>query len=103
MLKRAPRGSHWAFEPIPAKAEWLRKKFPEVEVREIRPPSEFDGLFRQAAQETLADWRYAPAIRGGEPVAALLEWTIQFPSRETRQEDPAGSLVMGSSGRGAGT
>lgn len=28
----APRGQHMAFEPIPDKAEWLRKKFPEVEV-----------------------------------------------------------------------
>lgn len=28
----APYGKHTAFEPMPEKAEWLRKKFPEVEV-----------------------------------------------------------------------
>jgi FkbM family methyltransferase len=34
-LKLAPKGKHWAFEPLPQKAEWLRKKFPDVEVREL--------------------------------------------------------------------
>jgi len=31
-LELAPDGQHMAFEPMPDKAEWLRKKFPEVEV-----------------------------------------------------------------------
>ncbi|HVK10329.1 MAG TPA: FkbM family methyltransferase, partial [Gemmataceae bacterium] len=31
----APRGRHWAFEPLPQKADWLRRKFPEVEVRQL--------------------------------------------------------------------
>jgi FkbM family methyltransferase len=34
LLSLAPRGSHAAFEPIPYKAAWLRRKFPEVEVHE---------------------------------------------------------------------
>lgn len=35
LLKLAPRGHHTAFEPIPNKAEWLRRRFPEVEVFEV--------------------------------------------------------------------
>lgn len=35
LLKLAPRGHHAAFEPIPTKAEWLRRRFPEVEVFEV--------------------------------------------------------------------
>jgi FkbM family methyltransferase len=35
MLKRAPQGTHAAFEPIPTKAEWLRQRFPEVTVFEV--------------------------------------------------------------------
>jgi FkbM family methyltransferase len=34
MLKLAPRGKHLAFEPVPRKAAWLRRKFPEVTVHE---------------------------------------------------------------------
>ncbi len=30
----APRGSHVAFEPTPQKAQWLRRRFPRVEVIE---------------------------------------------------------------------
>lgn len=49
-----------------------------VEVRSITPSTEYDDLFRRTVVETLRDWRYAPARRGGEPVEATLEWTIQF-------------------------
>jgi FkbM family methyltransferase len=31
----APRGKHLAFEPVPRKAAWLRRKFPEVDVRNV--------------------------------------------------------------------
>jgi FkbM family methyltransferase len=31
----APRGRHHAFEPIPHKAHWLRRRFPTVEVHEV--------------------------------------------------------------------
>ena len=34
VLGLAPSGRHMAFEPLPYKAKWLRKKFPEVEVHE---------------------------------------------------------------------
>jgi FkbM family methyltransferase len=33
MLDCAPRGRHVAFEPTPAKVDFIRKKFPEVDVR----------------------------------------------------------------------
>lgn len=33
ILRLAPGGHHMAFEPIAKKARWLRRKFPEVEVR----------------------------------------------------------------------
>ena len=32
ILKLAPRGRHFAFEPVPQKAQWLTRKFPEVKV-----------------------------------------------------------------------
>jgi FkbM family methyltransferase len=35
MVRRAPRGRHIAIEPVPYKAEWLCKKFPQVEVRQV--------------------------------------------------------------------
>jgi FkbM family methyltransferase len=35
ILKLSPRGRHMAFEPVPSKAQWLRKKFPEVDVRQM--------------------------------------------------------------------
>lgn len=31
----SPRGSHFAFEPVPRKAAWLKRKFPEVSVHAI--------------------------------------------------------------------
>ncbi|HYC76703.1 MAG TPA: hypothetical protein VEI02_03645, partial [Planctomycetota bacterium] len=34
ILRRAPRGKHVAFEPLPAYAARLRSEFPGVEVRE---------------------------------------------------------------------
>jgi FkbM family methyltransferase len=34
-VRLASRGRHIAFEPVPQKARWLRKKFPEVDVREV--------------------------------------------------------------------
>src|SRR5882672_2577872 len=33
ILKLAPRGKHFAFEPVPQKAAWLAGKFPEVIVK----------------------------------------------------------------------
>lgn len=35
MVKLAPLGRHHAFEPVPYKAAWLRRKFPSVKVHEM--------------------------------------------------------------------
>lgn len=35
MLQLSPHGAHIAIEPIPYKAEWLRRKFPNVNVQQI--------------------------------------------------------------------
>jgi FkbM family methyltransferase len=35
MVRLSPTGLHHAFEPVPYKAEWLRKKFPSVGVHEM--------------------------------------------------------------------
>jgi FkbM family methyltransferase len=34
-VRLAPQGRHVAFEPVPYKAQWLRRKFPEVDVRTV--------------------------------------------------------------------
>ncbi|MDF5729003.1 MAG: FkbM family methyltransferase [Rhizonema sp. PD38] len=35
ILRLAPQGHHLAFEPIPHKALWLKRKFPEVDIRDL--------------------------------------------------------------------
>ncbi|EDN68013.1 Methyltransferase FkbM [Beggiatoa sp. PS] len=35
ILQRSPHGHHIAIEPIPYKAEWLKRKFPNVNVQQI--------------------------------------------------------------------
>lgn len=35
MVTLSPRGTHHAFEPVPYKAEWLKRKFPGVEVHQM--------------------------------------------------------------------
>lgn len=35
ILRYAPRGKHLAFEPVAEKAQWLKKKFPDVEVKTL--------------------------------------------------------------------
>lgn len=46
----------------------------EVEVLESDPAGVFDGSARKAVMQ----WRYQPATRDGEPVAAVEEFTLQF-------------------------
>jgi len=35
ILRHAPRGAHLAIEPVPEKALWVRRKFPEAEVKTL--------------------------------------------------------------------
>jgi len=55
-----------------------RGRVTRVEVLSIKPSSGYDDAFRQAVEETLRGWRYAPAWRNGEAVESTLRWTIQF-------------------------
>lgn len=59
VLKLAPHGRHFAFEPIPRKANWLRAKFPGVEVSEVAV-SDFSGqttFFEDSKQTALSGLR----------------------------------------------
>ncbi|HEV8629730.1 MAG TPA: TonB family protein [Thermoanaerobaculia bacterium] len=51
-----------------------------VEVVSITPTSELDPFFRRELVETIAAWRFAPAIKDGEPVRSTLDWRVQFPA-----------------------
>jgi hypothetical protein len=53
-LEFAPKGRHWAFEPIPALADELRRKFPTVEVHDCAL-SDQDGH---------ATFQYVPELPG---------------------------------------
>lgn len=57
-----------------------------VEVRSITPSSEYDGLFRERVTETLLSWRFAPATKGGHPVASTLDWRVRFPAKASSPE-----------------
>src|SRR4051812_38385397 len=53
----------------------------KVEVVAITPSSEYDGLFRKELIDKLSQWRYAPAVEHGKPVASTLDWRLRFPAR----------------------
>lgn len=44
LVRLAPEGRHIAFEPVPDKAIWLKKKFPEVEVNALALGDKHDQL-----------------------------------------------------------
>ena len=69
-----------------------RGRVAAAEVLDVQPASDHDETFRQATAETLAHWRYAPAIVGGQAAEATLEWTVKFQAREEgdQQRGPAG-------------
>lgn len=64
-----------------------------VEVLSIKPSSPLDSRFEAVVRETLLRWRYAPALRGGVPVATQLSWTVSFPERSAADESEVGSFV----------
>jgi TonB family protein len=49
-----------------------------LEILAIEPPSDFDRHFERVTREEIGRWRYKPAQRDGQPVAATISWTIQF-------------------------
>jgi TonB family protein len=64
-----------------------RGKVDSVEVLRVEPSSELDASFTTATIEGLSEWRYAPARSDGRPVAATLEWTMQFMPRMKQLEE----------------
>ncbi len=64
-----------------------------VEVLSIKPSSAYDDAFRQAVEETLGSWRYAPAWKDGETVESTLRWTIKF--QEKAGLPPSGTSDLG--------
>jgi TonB family protein len=58
----------------------------DVQILDVRPSSKFDELFAEAARKTLLTWRFAPALSGGEPRAAELQWTLTFPTEKLEQQ-----------------
>lgn len=59
-----------------------RGRVTDVEVLDIQPTSDLDGVFRRAAVEKVRTWRYSPAFVDGAPVATDLEWSVQFVPKE---------------------
>ena len=65
IVQMAPQGHHFAVEPVPAKAAWLAKKFPEVSVLEyaLGEASGVSEFFVNASQTSYSGLR-ARAVPG---------------------------------------
>ena len=63
LVRLAPRGRHVAFEPLPEKARWLARKFPEVDVRAIAL-ADRPGV--EEFVEDLSESGYSSLRSGGE-------------------------------------
>lgn len=74
-LHYAPQGRHAAFEPVPRKATWLRRKFPEVTIHQAAvgnaPGTSSFFIDGQASA-------YSGLSRGREQVATLEEIKVQL-------------------------
>ena len=72
-----------------------RGKVSMVEVLSIKPTTEYDEVFRQHTVEELQQWRYAPAIKNGQPVGETMEWIVQYraPSPNSIIQGPSKSLL----------
>jgi FkbM family methyltransferase len=64
MLRLAPKGRHFAFEPIPQKAALLRAKFPEVEIKAMCL-GDASGVV--TFHQNLTRSGYSGLMDGGEP------------------------------------
>jgi FkbM family methyltransferase len=72
-LKAAPRGTHFAFEPIPALAEALERHYPQAVVQEVAL-ADFDGeaTFRYLpASSTISSLYVRPDREEGQQVVTL--------------------------------
>jgi len=80
MVRLAPRGVHWAFEPIPQKASWLRSKFPEVSIREI-------ALSNESGTAAFHENLTRPGFSGFSEQAGRGDRTIEHVVRHERLDD----------------
>lgn len=74
IMRLAPRGRHLAFEPLPSKARWLRRKFPEVDVRELAL-SDRSGEVTFYENQTRSGC--SALRRGGRPADRVKEITVR--------------------------
>ncbi len=72
-----------------------RGRVQDVEVRSIRPSSEYDAAIERSVREQLLRWRYAPKLEDGRPVAAELEWTVVLVPRARQQRRGGGDVPSG--------
>ncbi len=52
-----------------------------AEVESVTPSTEYDAAIRESVESELRSWRYAPALEGGVPVEATLDWIVQLQPR----------------------
>ncbi len=80
ILRFSPHGNHFAIEPIPYKAQWLRSKFPRVEVHQIAVSD----------VSSTATFHYYPHKSGFSGLGSrrqLIDSEIQFTVRCERLDD----------------
>jgi FkbM family methyltransferase len=72
LMRFAPRGKHVAFEPVPEKALWLKRKFPEVEVRNLALGDKHERLsfYQNASQPGFSG--FAKSIASQDKVVELI-------------------------------
>ncbi len=95
-----PPPEAWGSEFAPAVTVRLhldtKGKVTSIEIRRIEPSSDLDPLFEKEVRDTVSEWRFAPAYKGGQPVEATLEWTIEFSKMSGEAPTPrwSGGLVL---------
>lgn len=67
-----------------------------VEVLSVTPSSELDDAYREAVEGTVLEWRYAPALENGQPVASSRKLSLQFRAREPSERTPLPRRAQGS-------
>lgn len=76
-------GKHIAFEPVPFKARWLRRKFPKVEVREL-------ALHETSGKRTFFVNVSRPGYSGLRPHQALRDVVQEITVEQQRLDDVVG-------------
>ncbi|MGA3047833.1 MAG: FkbM family methyltransferase [Terracidiphilus sp.] len=79
MLRLSPRGRHIAFEPVQEKAEWLRRKFPEVEIMALAlgDKRERRAFFQDASHPGFSGFASHPGFSGSAKHSATRDEVIE--------------------------